>query len=170
MLNSILFLYTNRKKTKDRFTHQSSHLQTPAPSLLETSYADWFHQNLRRPFWELQIHCLVQSTKRKHCYILLQLYSNCETLNISFDMHLLKHTNLVIYEVTVFVTVDSLITLEDTVAGTSTHEVVVTLTWGKTAAHSCPRLATAFTALVKKKKNAFNKCKNKVKNSNKAIK
>lgn len=49
-----------------------------------------------------------------------------------------------------FVTVDSLITLEDTVAGTSTHEVVVTLTWGKTAAHSRPRLATTFTALGKK--------------------
>lgn len=49
-----------------------------------------------------------------------------------------------------FVTVDFLITLEDTVAGTSTHEVVVTLTRGETTTHSRPCLATTFTALEKK--------------------
>lgn len=55
-----------------------------------------------------------------------------------------------------FVTVHFLITLEDTVAGTSTHEVVVTLTRGKTTAHSRPCLATTLTALTKKSKiNTF---------------
>ncbi len=49
-----------------------------------------------------------------------------------------------------FVTIHFLITLEDTVAGTSTHKVIVTLTRGKTTAHSGPCLATTLTALAKK--------------------
>lgn len=55
--------------------------------------------------------------------------------------------NLVADEVTVFVTVDLLIALKDAMAGTSTHEVVITLTGRETAAHCRPRLATPLTTL-----------------------
>lgn len=44
---------------------------------------------------------------------------------------------------------DFLVILEDTVAGTGTHEVVVALAGGKAAAHCCPSLVTSFTTLWK---------------------
>lgn len=46
-----------------------------------------------------------------------------------------------------FVTVDLLVALEDAMAGTSTHKVVVTLTGREAAAHCRPSLATPLTAL-----------------------
>lgn len=52
-------------------------------------------------------------------------------------------------EITVLVAEDFLVILEDTVAGTGTHEVVVALAGGKAAAHCCPSLVTSFTTLWK---------------------
>lgn len=87
----------------------------------------------------------------KHMFTKEEHWKNalCEcALTVKYHL-LFFHTHLVVYEFTVFVTVDFLIVLEDAVAGTSTHEVVVTLTRRKTAAHGCSRLATTLTALAK---------------------
>lgn len=50
-------------------------------------------------------------------------------------------------EITVFVAEDFLVVLEDTVARTGTHEVIVALAGGKAAAHCRPSLVTSFTTL-----------------------
>lgn len=61
--------------------------------------------------------------------------------------HLCSTRHLVADEVAVFVTVDLLIALKDAVAGTSAHEVVITLTGRQAAAHRRPMLAAPLTAL-----------------------
>lgn len=63
--------------------------------------------------------------------------------------------HLVGNQVTVFVAVDLLVALKDTMAGTGTHEVVITLTGRETAAHCGPMLATSLTALQGKQQNLF---------------
>lgn len=64
----------------------------------------------------------------------------------------MNSTDLVADEVAVFVTVDFLIALKDTVAGSSAHEVVITLTGGETAAHRRPGLTASLTALKRNKR------------------
>lgn len=64
----------------------------------------------------------------------------------------MNNTDLVADEVAVFVTVDFLIALKDTVAGSSAHEVVITLTGGETAAHRRPGLTASLTALRRNKR------------------
>lgn len=63
--------------------------------------------------------------------------------------------HLVADEVAVFVTVDLLIALKDAVAGTSAHEVVITLTGRQAAAHCRPRLAAPLTALQRNQTACF---------------
>lgn len=63
--------------------------------------------------------------------------------------------HLVAEEVTVFITVDLLVVLKDTMAGTGTHEVVITLTGRQTAAHGRPRLATPLATLQRKETICF---------------
>lgn len=62
------------------------------------------------------------------------------------------------YKVTMLVTEDSFIILEDTVAKAGAHEVVVALARSKTATYRCPSSVTPFTALQKESQN-INKAK-----------
>lgn len=55
--------------------------------------------------------------------------------------------HLVGNEVTVFVAVDLAIALKDAMAGTGTHEVIITLAGRETAAHGGPVLTASFTTL-----------------------
>lgn len=57
------------------------------------------------------------------------------------------------YKVTVLVTEDSFIVLEDTVAKAGTHEVVVALARRKAATYRCSSSVTSFTALWKESWN-----------------
>lgn len=68
-----------------------------------------------------------------------------------------------------FVAVDLLVVLEYTVAGAGTHEVVVALAGGQTAAHCGTCMVTAFTALREQETDRLDQSRRKRKGVDKAF-